>query len=106
VSVGSTETIYEKISRLLNWLRRNYPESGAPEKTVTRRGRRGPEPGTTDRFGDADRALFPAITRLMKRKNISPGEAARLLIDKIDGRGSESSRARRLAGRYQREAKN
>jgi hypothetical protein len=67
------------------------------------RKRPGPLPGTIDRFGAADRALFPEMTELIENKNITPGEAARLLADKISGRGDVESRIRRVAERYRLE---
>jgi hypothetical protein len=82
------------------------PKQPASERAVPRRGRPGPRRGTIDRFADDDRALFPAMTTLMKEKNFSPTEAARSLRNKIKGRGSENSRIRRLAKRYRDEAKN
>jgi hypothetical protein len=81
------------------------PKQPASERAAPRRGRRGPRPGTIDRFAEADRALFPDMTTLMKQKNISPTEAARSLSKKIEGRGGENSRIRRLAERYRKERK-
>jgi hypothetical protein len=65
--------------------------------------RRGPKPGTNDRFGD--RALFGQLTRLMKQQHLSHRQAALKLAkaNKVAGTGDIESRARRLAERYQRE---
>jgi hypothetical protein len=70
--------------------------------------RRGPEPGTIDRFGDDDRALFPQVTRLMKKENLSRLQAATRLANasKVAGIGTIESRARRLADRYRDEVEN
>src|SRR5262249_29396683 len=72
-----------------------------------RRKHRGPVPGTVDRFGKADRELFPEMDRLV-RNNMSPLEAARKLVreKRVSGRGGNDSRARRLAGLYRRESNN
>lgn len=75
----------------------------APERAATRRRRRGPRPGTIDRFAQADRALFSKMTRLIKRRHITDTEAARILSDKIEGRGVGDSKIRRLAKRYRKE---
>jgi hypothetical protein len=80
------------------------PEEQPAPKRPDRR--RGPAPGATDRFGEADRALFPEMTKLIKQRHLSPGEAARLMSDKIEGRGTSDSRIRRVADRYRKEVKN
>ena len=72
----------------------------APEKSGKRRRRPGPRPGAINRFAEADRALFPEMTKLIKQQHISPREAAQRLSDKIKGRGTIDSRIRRLATRY------
>jgi hypothetical protein len=66
---------------------------------------KGPVRGEIDRFGDADRALFPEIERLMKSQRRSVTEAVRILADehKLAGRGSLDSRIRRLSDRFRKE---
>jgi hypothetical protein len=68
------------------------------------RGRRGPAPGSVDRYGQSDRELFPEIERIMREKQITVSAAASELADnnKVDGVGSAKSRAKRLATRYQK----
>ena len=58
-----------------------------------------------DRCSESDRALYPAITKLMKEEQLSAQEAAQRLADlgKIEGRGSANSRKLRLARRYRKE---
>jgi hypothetical protein len=65
--------------------------------------RRGPKTGAIDRFGD--RALFKQLTRLMKQRHLSHGQAAAQLDrdGKVAGTGDSDSRVRRLAERYKRE---
>jgi hypothetical protein len=79
------------------------PKQPVSEKTAIRRRRRGPRPGTIDRFAQADRALFSEMTALIKQQHITPTEAARMLSDKIEGRGVGDSKVRRLAERYRKE---
>ena len=66
---------------------------------------RGPKPGTVDRYGESDRALFADIDEIMKRERTSVEAAAKKLAhaDKIAGTGSRDSRASRLAKRYRME---
>ena len=79
------------------------PKQPAPKKAAKRRRRPGPRSGTIDRFAEADRALFPKMTELIKQRHITEGEAARILSDKIEGRGDGDSKIRRLAKRYREE---
>jgi hypothetical protein len=67
------------------------------KKQATRRG--------PDRYSKSDRALFRAITELIKKEQLSAQEAAQRLSDlgKIEGRGSANSRKLRLARRYREE---
>jgi hypothetical protein len=67
--------------------------------------RRGPKPGTIDRFGEDDRALFSDITNLKTSKNLTAQEAAKELGDsgRIRRRGSLDSAVLRLARRYRKE---
>jgi hypothetical protein len=66
------------------------------------RKRKGPAPGTVDRYGTSDRALYPRLERLMRRQKMSVTAAARQLADdgKVAGVGTPESRARRLARSY------
>jgi hypothetical protein len=61
--------------------------------------RKGPAPGTVDRFGEADRRLFPEIRRIMRKKHKSLHAAALELAEagKVEGSGTPHSRAKRLA---------
>jgi hypothetical protein len=70
--------------------------------------RRGPKPGTVDRFGDADRALYPELETLMRGPEKMTASAAALSLaskGRVGGVGTSTteSRATRLAGRYRRE---
>jgi hypothetical protein len=73
---------------------------------VLPRPRKGPAPGTVDRYGAADRALYSELKRLM-REGRSATAAARQLADdgKVAGVGSPESRTRRLANRYLAESR-
>ena len=66
---------------------------------------KGPLRGKIDRFGDADRALFPEIERLMKSRHCSPTEAVRILAGehKLAKRGSLDSAIRRVSDRFRDE---
>jgi hypothetical protein len=67
---------------------------------------KGPRPGTVDRYGQSDRALYEDMKRLMDKEHISATAAARHLAEKgkIKGGGTPESRARRLQRRYRAEA--
>ena len=69
------------------------------------RAAKGPVRGKIDRFGEADRALFPEIERLMKSRHCSTTEAVRILAGehKLAGRGSLDSSIRRLSNRFRKE---
>ena len=68
------------------------------------RAAKGPVRGEIDRFGDADRALFPEIERLMKSQRLTSTEAVRQIPeDKLTGRGTLDSRIRRVSDRFRRE---
>ena len=64
--------------------------------------RKGPAPGSVDRYSESDRALYPDLKRLMQKQKLSTTAAARQLANdnKVAGIGSLESRARRLARRY------
>jgi hypothetical protein len=79
-----------------------------PEQQPARpRRRKGPVPGTVDRFGESDRALYPELKRLMREERMSINAAALKLADegKVEGVGTSTpgSRAHRLAHRYRKE---
>src|SRR6516164_2166136 len=89
-------------------------EAGGRLSTPQRRSRRtaappprvakGPVRGKIDRFGEADRALFPEIERLMKSKRLTSTEAVRQIPEgKLAGRGTLDSRIRRVSDRFRRE---
>jgi hypothetical protein len=65
---------------------------------------KGPLRGKIDRFGDADRALFPKIERLMKSQHCTITEAVRRIPEnKLAGRGTLDSRIRRVSDRFRNE---
>jgi hypothetical protein len=76
-----------------------------PAVATARKRRRGPEPGSVDRFGESDRALFPELERVMRDHRMSANAAARELASRIEGAGAEASKAKRLASRYLRSRK-
>jgi hypothetical protein len=80
-------------------------EFGAAAKRRREGAAKGPLPGKIDRFGEADRALFPEIERLMKSRHCSTTEAVRILAGehKLAGRGSLDSSIRRLSNRFRKE---
>jgi hypothetical protein len=80
-------------------------EFGAAAKRRRTGAAKGPLRGKIDRFGDADRALFPEIERLMKSRHCSTTEAVRILAGehKLAGRGSPDSAIRRLSNRFRKE---
>ena len=67
-----------------------------------RRSRKGPAPGTVDRYGDSDRTLFPEIECIMRDGHKSVHAAALELASagKVQGSGTPESRAKRLAMRF------
>jgi hypothetical protein len=70
--------------------------------------RRGPKPGTLNRYVDSDRALFPEMQRLMRDHQLSATAAARRLAEdgKVAGVGGSESRARRLVDRFNKSDRN
>jgi hypothetical protein len=77
-----------------------FPMTAAPPP----RAAKGPVRGEIDRFGDADRALFPEIERLMKSQHLTSTEAVRQIPeDKLAGRGTLDSRIRRVSDLFRRE---
>jgi hypothetical protein len=65
---------------------------------------KGPRRGKIDRFGDADRALFPEIKRLMKSQHCTITEAVRRIPEnKLAGCGTLDSRIRRVSDRFRNE---
>jgi hypothetical protein len=69
------------------------------------RTRHGPAPGSIDRYGDADRSLFPEIDELIRDQKLSLSAATQKLANegRVDGVGDPCSRAKRLARRYQKD---
>jgi hypothetical protein len=82
------------------------PVASEPAAARKRAKPRGPKPGTIDRYGKDDRALFKQMSALIKNENLTFREAAKRLCDKIKGRGTPESRIRRLADRYRNEVEN
>jgi hypothetical protein len=83
-----------------------YPTTAAPPLATASppRAAKGPVRGEIDRFGDADRVLFPEIERLMKSQRLTSTEAVRQIPkDKLAGRGTLDSRIRRVSDRFRRE---
>jgi len=78
-----------------------------PSPKEKQRRRKGPEPGTLDRYGKADRALYGDLKRLMSEKNMSLTAAAQELAEagKVEGVGTTTSRARRLATRFRADSR-
>ena len=76
-----------------------FPMTAAPPPGAAK----GPVRGEIDRFGDADRALFPEIERLMKSQHLTSTEAVQQIPeDKLAGRGTLDSRIRRVSDRFRR----
>ena len=67
--------------------------------------RRGPAPGSVDRYGKADRALFPKIDRMVSKQQKSVHAAALILAEQglVPGDGTELSKAIRLARLYRKQ---
>jgi len=65
----------------------------------------GPKPGENRPYDAADRKLFPKLERLMEKKGMSLWAAALSLAenDKVAGRGTLESRAKRLCKVYREE---
>jgi hypothetical protein len=89
-----------------SWLNREGHKDSAD---TIRKGRRGPQAGTLDRYGVADRMLFPELERISRDCNLSLTQAALQLAEgRIEGKvvagnGSPLSKAKRLVGLYKRE---
>jgi hypothetical protein len=68
-------------------------------KTKNRTRRRGPKPGEVKRYASADRKLFPAIRRLMRKEQLSLTAATQRLAEnrRVAGEGTPASRAKRLS---------
>jgi hypothetical protein len=79
--------------------------SATPSRPENRqKPRRGPKPGTVDRYRDSDRALFPELEALMAERMSLTAAASQLAGQgKVAGTGTPASRAKRLAHRYRRE---
>jgi hypothetical protein len=82
-------------------------KTGISGRQKRRNRQHGPAPGSVDRFGDADRALFSEIELIMRNDHKTLHAAALELAfaSKVQGVGSSSpeSRARRLAARFRKE---
>jgi hypothetical protein len=70
--------------------------------------RRGPAPGSVDRYGDSDRALYSEIDQIKREKQKSTYAAALELAyeGKVAGKGTKDNCARRLASRYSKDLRN
>jgi hypothetical protein len=84
------------------------PPSAHTEKGQVKgkeKARRGPKPGTVDRYGKSDRALFPEIERMMREGHKSRYGACLELAEngKVKGGGIPESLAKRLARRFKKE---
>jgi hypothetical protein len=57
-----------------------------------------------DRFGQSDEALFPEIDRITResRKSVHAATLELALKGRIEGIGTDASRAKRLANRYRK----
>jgi hypothetical protein len=65
--------------------------------------RRGPRSGATG-YRDADRKMFPRISRLIKKGEArSPYGAALMLADQLAGTRKPENRAKRVSARYRKE---
>ena len=70
----------------------------------TRVGRRGPAPGTVDRYGESDRGLLSEVKRIMRGgKTVHAATLELAEAGKIEGTGTSGSRAKRLAERFRKE---
>jgi hypothetical protein len=76
--------------------------TAAPANKDRLRRTRGPQRGTVDRFGKADRSLFPEMKRLMDEDHKSAYAAALelALAGNVKGAGTPESQAKRLAKRF------
>jgi hypothetical protein len=102
---GSTEFVVRR-SDVDRRERLYFPMTAAPPVATAPppRAVKGPLRGEIDRYGDADRALYPEIERIMKSQQLSPTEAVRQIPEgKIAGRGTLDSRVRRVSHRFRRE---
>jgi hypothetical protein len=88
------------VSAALHWIASEGLKinDAAPITAAARRARKGPAPGSVDRFRDADRALYPEMERIILEQRISATAAARKLAEegKVAGYGTWESKARRL----------
>jgi hypothetical protein len=80
------------------------PRSATPAVPRTGKRRKGPRPGSVDRFGQSDEALFPEIDRITResRKSVHAATLELALKGRIEGIGTDASRAKRLANRYRK----
>jgi hypothetical protein len=80
-------------------------EAGVPAKR-----HRGPVKDSLDRYGEADRALYPELERIVKEDHVSLTAAALKLAENKErrillGDGAPLSRAKRLVGQYNADQK-
>jgi len=73
-----------------------------PMSISEQQGKRGPKPGSLNRYGDADKGLFCKVEEIMRREKRSANAAALQLAEngEVAGIGTAKSRAKRLASRY------
>jgi hypothetical protein len=84
---------------------KSVPDAGSkPSRSndAAKPGSQGPKRGRLDRYGHADRALFPKLEEKMKTEYLSAYAAALQLAEdgKVAGTGAAKSVAKRLAGRF------
>jgi hypothetical protein len=87
---------------------RAQPSTPPPDAVMThtpKKHRRGPLPGTVNRYGQDDRKLFPELERIKDSEKVSDSAACRRLAEagRIAGPGNPESRATRLRKLYRRE---
>jgi hypothetical protein len=83
----------------------NFRHASPTQSTRIKRGRRGPAPGTLDRFREVDRALYREIERIVRedRKSVSAAALELAEAGRVKGPGTAASRAKRLATRFRKE---
>ena len=68
------------------------------EKLAKKKRPRGPSPGTIDRYGEADKELFPVMEKMIQEGQTAEGAALALARNnEVRGVGTPESRATRLA---------
>jgi hypothetical protein len=98
IGLGWTRQLMIPAAVFDEWLK--VDQSGSHPKKPAR-GRRGPKPGTVSRYGEADRALFAEMDKLIPQAGSARAAALQLAWDgKISGDGTEESGAKRLERKY------